>query len=166
MIRLLFVCTGNICRSPTAEAVARAVSDRFGLDWRVDSAGTGRWHVGERPDVRAIAAGASRGYDLRGLRARQLERRDFYEFDRLIALDSMHLSEMRRMRPSHSTAQLSLMLDWAEDVPEADVPDPYYGDETDFDLVIDLVERAVMGMAGQYKPLTQMMPGGQAQPSG
>jgi protein-tyrosine phosphatase len=150
--RLLFVCTGNICRSPTADAVARAVSLRDGLGWIVDSVGTGGWHVGEHPDVRAVQAGAARGYDLSRLSARQLVPVDFNRFDHVIALDGSHLRDMQRLAPPDATARMSRLLDWLPDGPGGDVPDPYYGDLSDFEHVLDLVEAAVAGLAQQLQP--------------
>jgi protein-tyrosine phosphatase len=151
-VRILFVCTGNICRSPSAEAVARAIGARDGLDWVVDSVGTGAWHVGERPDHRAIQVGAARGYDLSGLTARQLSRADFHAFDHLVALDSGHLSDMRAIAPAGSGAVLSRLMDWLPDTPIDDVPDPYYGDVVDFENMFEMIEGAVAELARKIYP--------------
>jgi len=147
-MRLLFVCTGNICRSPTAEAVARARLAALGLDWRVDSAGTSDWHAGEAPDRRAIEAGAARGYALDGLTARAVEPEDFIRFDHLLAMDAGHERFLRRLAPDGVTGGISRLLDWAPDCGAADVPDPYYGPDGGFGHVLDLVEAGVDGLIG------------------
>lgn len=158
-MRLLFVCTGNICRSPTADAVARSRVAGLGLDWTVDSAGTGGWHEGEAPDPRAIEAGARRGYDLASLRARAVEIADFTRFDHIIALDRGHERHLRRMAPSGTGAQISRLMVWAGPGVPLDVPDPYYDDGDAFTDVLDLVERGIDGFIAAH--------GGQGrQPSG
>jgi len=132
--RLLFVCSGNICRSPTAEAVMRALLRERGLESEVevDSAGTGNWHAGERADRRAAAAALRRGVCLDGV-ARQVTPEDFEHFDLLLAMDSGHLAELRRMAPPATSGKVRLFTD-------ADVPDPYYGGEPGFETVLDMVE--------------------------
>jgi len=147
MTRLLFVCTGNICRSPTAEAVARSVAAKRGVVWHVDSAGTSAWHAGEAPDPRAIAIAAKRGHDLSSMSSRALSERDFSRFDHLIALDRAHLHEMRRVPIETVSGRLSLLLDWAPGLEGEDVPDPYYGDDDDFERALDLIETGVNGLA-------------------
>jgi protein-tyrosine phosphatase len=142
--RVLFVCLGNICRSPTAEGVFRAIAAQAGLDVAVDSAGTGSWHVGAPPDPRAIAAAAARGYDIGGLRARQVTAKDFARFDLIVAMDRQNRADLERLRPSGSATPLRLMLDYAGR-PGAEVPDPYL--EGGFDRVIDLIEAASHGLA-------------------
>ncbi|WP_323760841.1 low molecular weight protein-tyrosine-phosphatase [Maricaulis sp.] len=149
-MRLLFVCTGNICRSPTAEAVARSRLSALGLDWRVDSAGTGGWHAGEAPDPRAAAAGVARGHDFAGLSAREVEPDDFDRFDHIIAMDASHLRALNAMPGSGRGGRLSLMMDWTGE-PGIDVPDPYYGGEDGFDRVLDMIERAVDGLIGRLQ---------------
>lgn len=144
-MRILFVCTGNICRSPTADAVARQRIAAAGLDWHVDSAGTGGWHVGEAPDDRAVAAGAARGYDLSELQAREVDPADFIRFDHVIAMDHSHQRFLRRMPGADRGARVSLMMAWAGE-PDGDVPDPYYGGEDGFDAVLDMIESAVDGL--------------------
>jgi protein-tyrosine phosphatase len=150
VVRILFVCTGNICRSPTAEGVMRALVADAGLTDRVeiDSAGTGSWHVGESPDPRTCAAAKRRGLDL-AHRARQVEPRDLDRFDYLIALDGEHLRDLQqlaRTRPKRR-AQIRLLRSFeAEAPPDADVPDPYYGDEAGFDEVYAICERACRGL--------------------
>lgn len=153
-MRLLFVCTGNICRSPTADAVARTRLSTVGLDWQVDSAGTGGWHAGEAPDERAAAAGAARGHDFSGLSAREVEPEDFSHFDHIIAMDRSHLRALRAMpganRGARCRARISLMMDWAGET-GVDVPDPYYGGEDGFERVLDMIERSVDGLIGQLR---------------
>lgn len=146
-MRVLFVCLGNICRSPTAEGVFRQRLAASGLAERVsvDSCGTGGWHVGKTPDRRAMAAAARRGIDISSLRARQLEAADFANFDYLLAMDHDNLDMLESMRPDDCRAHLGLFLDFAG-VPGQAVPDPYYGGEQGFDEVLDLVERAAEGL--------------------
>jgi protein-tyrosine phosphatase len=144
---VLFVCLGNICRSPTAEGVLRAIAAREypGLMLEVDSAGTADFHVGEPPDRRTVAAARRRGYDLAGLRARQVQREDFNRFDYVLAMDRANLAALERLRPTDSSARLALFLEFApEAVPE--VPDPYYGGVEDFERVLDLCESGARGL--------------------
>ncbi|MEL6862058.1 MAG: low molecular weight protein-tyrosine-phosphatase, partial [Pseudomonadota bacterium] len=120
MPRLLFVCLGNICRSPAADGIARRMAADRGLDWYIDSAGTGAWHVGNPPDPRMIEAAAMRGIDLTPLHARQAEPDDFLRFDHIFAMDRSNLADLSAIRPSNAPASLDLFLG------DADVPDPYY----------------------------------------
>jgi protein-tyrosine phosphatase len=142
--QVLFVCLGNICRSPTAEGVFRSVVERVGLAARVriDSAGTGDWHVGRPPDRRAVAAARERGYELGHLRARQVRRSDFAEFDWILAMDRSNLAALRSLRPRAYGGHLGLFLELAPDLGVAEVPDPYGGGAPDFTRVLDLVEHA------------------------
>ena len=133
MTRLLFVCLGNICRSPAADGLARAMIAARGLDWQVDSAGTGAWHVGHPPDNRMISAAANRGVDLTQLRARQAEADDFFRFDYVFAMDRNNLADLELIQPANAPARLSLFLE------TGDVPDPYYGGDDGFDHVLDLI---------------------------
>lgn len=142
---LLFVCTGNICRSPTAEGVFRALAEREGLPVRVDSAGTHDYHVGEPPDRRAAAHARERGYDISGLRARQVAPEDFERFDLLLAMDRGHLARLRQLSPQAQRHKLRLFLDFAG-LQEADVPDPYYGGAEGFEQVLDMIEAASRGL--------------------
>ncbi|MEN8721432.1 MAG: low molecular weight protein-tyrosine-phosphatase [Alphaproteobacteria bacterium] len=147
-MKVLFVCLGNICRSPSAEGVARAraiqqgVIDRFTFD----SAGTGDWHVGKSPDSRAQAAALARGYELTYLRARQVSTGDFYEFDLILAMDKDNLADLQRIAPDDGRADLRMMLDYAPQFDSREVPDPYYGGEDGFDQVLDMLEEAVDGL--------------------
>lgn len=146
-MKVLFVCLGNICRSPTAEGVLRAIAARDYplLALRVDSAGTANYHVGEPPDRRTVAAARRRGYDLGALRARQVTTDDFMTFDHVLALDRANLAELERLRPAEATARLGLLLDYARDE-GPDVPDPYYGGTEDFERVLDLCEAGAHGL--------------------
>ncbi|MFG6137522.1 low molecular weight protein-tyrosine-phosphatase [Halomonas sp. B23F22_10] len=146
-MRVLFVCLGNICRSPTAEGMFRRHLDEVGLAGRVevDSCGIGPWHVGKSPDARAQAAAASRGLDLSGLRARQLDDGDFARFDYLLAMDHDNLAALEARRPADSTAHVGLFLAFAG-LPDRAVPDPYYGGDDGFEQVLDLVEAASRGL--------------------
>ncbi|MBV7564246.1 low molecular weight protein-tyrosine-phosphatase [Pseudomonas sp. sia0905] len=142
-MRVLFVCLGNICRSPTAEAVMRQRLQQAGLADRieVDSAGTGDWHVGKAPDSRTQQAASRRGYDLSSLRGRQVSVDDFARFDLILAMDSANLRDLQRIRPANARAELDLYLRRFE-LAEDEVPDPYYGGSEGFEHVLDLLEQA------------------------
>ena len=146
--RILFVCMGNICRSPTAEAVFREVVRREGgrLDVVIDSAGTHAYHVGEPPDSRAIAAARRRGIPMDHLRARVVTREDFLRFDLLLAMDAENLDHLLRLAPAGHRERARLFLDYAPEAGLREVPDPYYGGETGFEQVLDLVEEAARGL--------------------
>jgi protein-tyrosine phosphatase len=141
---VLFVCMGNICRSPTAEAVFRSRAERAGIarDLFIDSAGTGDWHVGEAPDRRATAAAQKRGYDLAWLRGRQVSEADFVRFGWIFAMDEDNLRRLEELRPPEYDGHLGLFLDLVEDADLREVPDPYYGGPQGFEHVLDLIERA------------------------
>lgn len=141
---VLFVCLGNICRSPTAEAVFRAQVQRSPLAGRVgiDSAGTGGWHAGNPPDWRAIAHAANRGYDLSPLRARQVERADFERHDWILAMDRANLRDLEALKPPDYRGHLGLFLDLAPSIGVREVPDPYDGGPDGFERVLDLIEVA------------------------
>jgi protein-tyrosine phosphatase len=146
--RVLFVCLGNICRSPTAEVVFRHRASQAGVGHRVrvDSAGTGDWHVGMPPDRRAIAHAAKHGYDLTPLRARQVCVEDFERFDWILAMDQTVLRELKLMRPAGFEGHIGRFLDFAPQLGLRDVPDPSYGGTSHFERVIDLVEHASDGL--------------------
>ncbi|GJE28533.1 low molecular weight protein-tyrosine-phosphatase [Methylobacterium organophilum] len=129
---ILFVCLGNICRSPLAEAAFRQEAGRIGLDVEVDSAGTGAWHIGEPPDRRAQAVALRHGVDISGYRARQASREDFARFTHVVALDPDNLAALRRLRPAEG-AELSLLLDHVPGRRGEAVADPYYGADSGFD---------------------------------
>jgi len=147
VVKVLFVCLGNICRSPTAEAVFTRLVKETGLEERVliDSAGTGDWHVGHPPDVRATRAAAERGYDLTALRARQVGREDFAKFDYVLAMDDENLRELKRLAPPEHAHKLRLFTEFSSKGAGA-VPDPYAGGPQDFELVLDLVEESARGL--------------------
>ena len=156
---VLFVCMGNICRSPTAEAVFRAALAQVGLDAeiRADSAGVGDWHVGQPPDRRAIQAAQKRGYDLSKLRARQVTSADFSRFGWILAMDLANLHALEALRPASYAGHLGLLLDLAPQAGLREVPDPYYGGSDGFERVLDLVEMASAELlfrvrAGQERP--------------
>ena len=151
--RVLFVCTGNICRSPTADGVARYWVAKLGLGGSVeiDSAGTYGYHAGERPDPRASAVAKKRGYDLTRLRARKLESSDFERFDLLVAMDDGHLEIMQRQCPEAHVHKLRRFVDFADSDLHREVPDPYYGSEAGFEVVLDLVEDGVQGLLRQLQ---------------
>jgi protein-tyrosine phosphatase len=133
MPSVLFVCLGNICRSPLAEAAFRAEAERRGIDIEVDSAGTGDWHIGHPPDRRAAAVARRNGVDISHLRARQVSPADFHRFDHIVALDVQNLADLEAMQPPGSKAQLSLLLDHVEGREGQAVADPYHGEESHFD---------------------------------
>ena len=153
-VRVLFVCTGNICRSPTAEGVLRhklaaeGLADRVG----VESAGLGDWHVGHPPDPRAIACASLRGYDLSALRARLFRVEDYRDFDLILGMDRGHMAVMEQRRPAGARARLHLFLDFApEAIASREVPDPYYGDLGDYNHALDLIEPGVDGLIAALK---------------
>lgn len=143
MTRVLFVCLGNICRSPTAEGVFRARAERAGLAVTVDSCGTGGWHAGEPPYLPAIEAAAKRGYDLRALRARQLTAADFTAFDHILVMDRANLADAQALRPKGGTDP-KLLLTYAPQLGKTDIPDPWY--TRDFEGTLDLIEAASDGL--------------------
>jgi low molecular weight protein-tyrosine phosphatase len=147
-ISVLFVCTGNICRSPTAEAIFRKLVADAGMSEAIaaDSAGTHGYHVGEPPDPRAQGAAAERGYDLSGLRARRVERADFRTFDLIVAMDRGHFTALSRQAEPSTAHKLKLMMSYSRTFKAEDVPDPYYGGRRDFEQVLDMLEDAARGL--------------------
>ncbi|GAA3934769.1 low molecular weight protein-tyrosine-phosphatase [Litoribacillus peritrichatus] len=143
-MKILFVCLGNICRSPTADGVFRKVIKQAGLDGAVyvDSAGTAGWHIGKSPDGRSSEVALSRGYDLSLLRSRQVSSDDFSEFDLLLAMDSDNYSDLLSLCPNEHRHKVKKFLSYSSILPDGDVPDPYYGGEAGFERVLDLVEEA------------------------
>ncbi len=138
---------GNICRSPTAEEVLRVQARRAGLAVEFDSAGTENYHIGDPPDPRSVRHAKTRGYDLTGLRARQVHADDFHTFDLILAADELNLRELRRRCPEELRSRLHLFLD------DVALPDPYYGESNDFEKVLDLVEKqAVLLMSRWSRP--------------
>jgi protein-tyrosine phosphatase len=148
MIKVLFVCMGNICRSPTAEGVVRHFLRQKSLDGRVevDSAGTHGYHVGETPDQRTQRAAASRGYDLSNMRARKVAPQDLDYFDLILAMDHNNLEVLKRVCPPEKYERLGLFMTYAKNFDDDEVPDPYYGLGHGFDLVLDMVEDAANGL--------------------
>lgn len=160
MIKVLFVCTGNICRSPTAEGIFRSLVENDGKaeDITVDSAGVSGWHEGQCPDMRAIQTAQDNGLDISGLCARRVIRDDFKDFDLIIALDRSHLEALKEMRPqfspAHEKAELRLMMDFAPQFKTKDVPDPYYGGAKGFQNVFEMIyaacENLLIEIKGRY----------------
>ena len=146
---ILFLCLGNICRSPLAEGAARAAFAGAGIDARLDSAGTGDWHVGHAPDRRAQAEARRRGADISMLRGRQLSPEDFYRFDRILAADETNLREARAIAPADGTARLQLMLDLVPGRAGESVTDPYYGDDGGFAATWDDVSAVAAALVAE-----------------
>jgi len=146
-VNVLFVCMGNICRSPTAHGVFQALVDEHGLtnSILVDSAGTHSYHIGSPPDPRSQSTAHTRGVDLSGLRARRFESKDFNDFDYLLAMDSNNLADMLAIKPDAARARAELMLTYSEGFTQREIPDPYFGSDG-FDLVFDMVDDAARGL--------------------
>ena len=144
MSRILFVCLGNICRSPAAEGILRKKAKDRGLDLYIESAGTGGWHVGDPPDARMIKTAGKRGYKLDHLRARQVELSDFYTFDYLLAMDLSNQDDLLAMAPPNRECDIRLFLDFASSS-ERETPDPYYGGDAGFEHVLNLLEQGAEG---------------------
>jgi len=151
-VKVLFVCLGNICRSPTAEGIFRQYVEKAGLSDKItmDSAGTSDWHIGKTPDPRTQAAAAVRGYDLSTLRGRQAVPADFAKFDLILAMDNSNLSNLQAIQPANSKAELALYLPRFGISPD-EVPDPYYGGEDGFELVLDMLEQASQVLLDEIK---------------
>ena len=145
---VLFVCTGNICRSPTAEGVLRHLAQETGVALHVESAGIGDWHVGQPPDARALHHAKGRGYDLSAQRARQVRKSDFENFDLIVAMDRGHYAMLQEQCPSEHRAKIRMLIKGR------DVPDPYYGGPDGFERVLDMVEAACLGLLHELKSST------------
>ena len=154
-VSVLFVCHGNICRSPTAEGVFRVALDRAGLAGRVRtaSAGLGSWSTGSPPDRRAIQAASRRGYDLTKLRGRQVGPDDFARFGWILCMDESNLHALAEMKPPEFGGHLGLLLDFAPELGVREVPDPYYGAPAGFDRVLDLIEASTAALVAHLRPL-------------
>ncbi len=152
-VGVLFVCLGNICRSPTAHGVFAALVAQAGLAGhiRVESAGTGDWHLGQPPDRRTQLAARTRGYDLGQLRARQVRAADFEQFQYILAMDRANLANLERLRPPGHPGILDLFLNYGRDLPVDEVPDPYHGTTKSFEQVLDLVENAARGLLAHIR---------------
>jgi len=144
--RVLFVCMGNICRSPLAEGIARAAADAAGMALLFDSAGTLSYHAGEAPDPRAREVARERGTPIDAQRARQVRVADFTDFDLILAADRQNLAELNRLRPPDAHAELALLREWCGDPNGSEVPDPYYGDVRDFVAVHTMLTTAMSGL--------------------
>jgi protein-tyrosine phosphatase len=153
MVRVLFVCLGNICRSPTAEGVFRLTVARAGLAdaIAIDSAGTHAYHVGEPPDTRAQEAAARRGIDLSPLRGRRVSAEDLTDFDYVLAMDRENYRNLLAICPHEYQDRVAMLMDFASDRPEEEVPDPYYGGSGGFDRVLDMIEDAAEGLLNHIR---------------
>lgn len=153
-VSVCFVCLGNICRSPTAEAVMRRLVDEAGLSTHVsvDSAGTGDWHIGEAPDERAQRAAAKRGYDLAPLRARQIAAEDFGTFDLIVAMDDANVTALEQVAPSAGRDKIRLLMEFAPHLQDRVVTDPYFGGDAGFEAVLDQCEAACSGLLSTLRP--------------
>lgn len=151
-IRVLMVCTGNICRSPTAEGVLRKLAEDAGLGGivDVDSAGTHGYHVGDPPDARSQKAAKRRGYNLAGQRARKVHDRDYEDFDLILAMDGGHHAALSASAPGHAQDRIRLFLEFSA-IHSGNVPDPYYGSGDGFELVLDMAEDASRGLLGHIE---------------
>ena len=152
-VKILFVCLGNICRSPTAHGVFETQVQKAGLQQQVivDSAGTGDWHIGAAPDHRSRSFALGRGYDLSSLRARQIGQSDFLQFDYILAMDNSNLTNLHRLAPAGYAGHLGLFLEFHPEAPMIEVPDPYYGGDKDFNIVLDLIEAASSGLLAHVR---------------
>jgi protein-tyrosine phosphatase len=152
-LKILFVCMGNICRSPTAEAVLRRLAEQEAphLDVLIDSAGTHAYHTGEPPDRRAQAAAKLRGVDLSNIRARPVCDEDFSRFDLILAMDRHNYDLLLEQRPADASSEVRLFMEYADSVTISDVPDPYYGGANGFERVLDLIEDAARGLLASLK---------------
>ena len=148
MVKVLFVCLGNICRSPTAEGVFRQAVERAGLgtEFEIDSAGTHAYHIGEPPDSRAQEAAARRGVDLSGLRGRRASTEDIREFDYVLAMDQENFENLQAICPPEYSGRVQLFMEFAAGRAEREVPDPYFGGGGGFDRVLDMIEDASEGL--------------------
>ena len=151
MTSVLFVCLGNICRSPLAEGALRSAAENAGLEIEVDSAGTGGWHAGDPPDRRAQAAARRHGTDISGLRARQVRPEDFRRFDFVFALDRQNLRDLRAIAPADASAELGLLMDQVAGREGSSVADPYYGEDRDFDVTWADVSAAAEALVARLR---------------
>ena len=152
-VSVLFVCLGNICRSPTSEGVFRSVAENQNLDFElfVDSAGTAGYHIGHPPDSRAIRAANRRGVDLTNLRARRITYQDYEQFDYIIGMDRWNYDDLNEMAPSDYKGRVCLFMEFASGWDNDEIPDPYYGGPNGFEQVLDMVENASAGLLEDIK---------------
>jgi len=150
---VMFVCLGNICRSPTAHGVFAALVDRVGLhdSISIESSGTSGWHIGESPDSRSSQAALQRGYDLSNLKGRAFSAEDFNHYDYILTMDRANLKAVQALRPAGYVGELALFLDFSSSQQVTEVPDPYYGGAKGFDTVLDLVEDGCAGLLNHIK---------------
>ncbi|MEI4550899.1 low molecular weight protein-tyrosine-phosphatase [Pseudoalteromonas spongiae] len=148
--KVLVVCMGNICRSPTGEAVLKAKATSLGVNVEVDSAGTIAYHAGERSDLRSRAAGEARGYDFSTIRARQVKQSDFNDFDQILCADKSNLADLKAICPKQYQHKLKLFLSYGDNEVD-EIPDPYYGGDQGFERVLDLIEHASIAFLQQLK---------------
>ncbi len=147
---VLFVCLGNICRSPSAHAVFRQMARTSTHLLEIDSAGTAAFHVGSKPDKRSVKSGNERGYDFAGITSRKVEDEDFEKYDLILAMDNSNLTDLLERCPSAHQHKVKLMMDYAEKfTDDEEVPDPYYGGTAGFEYVLDLIEDASAGLLNQ-----------------
>lgn len=153
MVRVLFVCLGNICRSPTAHGVFEKLVKDAGLQHliEIDSCGTGAWHVGEAPDERTQKKAKDKGYDLSYLRARKLNKEDFEKFDYILSMDTRNLADVIKKAPATYNGTIKLFLDYSQERNILEVPDPFYGDDETFERVFNLVESTCKGLMQELK---------------
>ena len=152
MKKILFVCTGNICRSPSAEAVLRASLTSQGREqeFLIDSAGTHGYHIGERPDERAVISAQARGIDMTSIRARKVMVEDFNIFDLIIAMDQGHFKILHDLKPEPCRAELKMFYEFCSVFKGQDVPDPYYGGKQDFEIMMDIIQDGIKGVSRLY----------------
>lgn len=153
MYRVLFVCTGNICRSPTAEGIFKALIKSYGLSDKLetDSAGIGSWHEGSTPDPRSIATAKARGIDISKQRARSFQHQDFEAFDLVACMDSTHEKHLLNLCPLALRQRIHLFLDYAPEIDSSEVPDPYFDGDKGFEKVFDMIEIAAIGLIKEIK---------------
>jgi protein-tyrosine phosphatase len=153
MVNVLFVCMGNICRSPTAQGVFEqlVVTNELATVIQIDSAGTHAYHIGERPDQRAAEAASRRGIDLSKQKARRVSPEDFQRFDYVVAMDSGNYEDLASICPPEHESKLRLFMEFAPDIEVTEVPDPYYGGATGFERVLDLIELAATGLLADIR---------------
>ena len=148
---VLFVCLGNICRSPLAEAAFRQEAKKRGWDIKIDSAGLGSWHVGDPPDVRAIREAKKQDIDITHYRGRKISTQDFTQFTHIVAMDNENLSRLRALSPQNSTAHIALLMDYVPNKAGQEIADPYYGNEKDFDRIWEQVHEGAIALADQLE---------------
>ncbi len=156
--RILFVCLGNTCRSPTAEGVFRQIMERRGSSGLIelDSAGIGAWHTGNPPNPRGQAAALKRGYDLSGITSRQITASDFDNFDLIVAMDHQNVADLEQRAPADAVGRIKLFSQFVKDADFVEVPDPYHGDESDYEHALDLILVASEGLADHVESAFRM----------